>query len=324
MKKTLICFMALFVLLSLAFYGCSHSAPTSPVTTAPDVAYSDLSAVPAGTFLQEDFSGNSFTATVSAFKIGKYQVTYALWYPVYQWAVTNGYTFANAGMEGNAGTAGAAPTAAKYQPVVGVNWRDAIVWCNAYSQISGLTSVYYSDSALTKPIKDSTNGAYGNSLNAAAGSFDEPYVNWSVNGYRLLTESEYKYAASYINGTNWTPYNWSSGATADCSNLSAIEAVAWFADNCSATQAVGGKNPNAIGLYDMTGNVNEWCWDWYGSYPASATVNYRGGTSSNMGRMLLGLSYTCSAPADMGVGFRGSDPPFDTLNDDGFRVAKSY
>jgi hypothetical protein len=82
---------------------------------------------------------------LSSFRIAKYETSYELWYEVKQWATDaarggNKYTFANAGREGHDGTAGALPSStctAKTEPVTGINWRDAIVWCNAYSEMDG-------------------------------------------------------------------------------------------------------------------------------------------------------------------------------------------
>ena len=95
----------------------------------------EMVSVTGGTFTQSE----SFNHTISDFSIGKYEVTYELWNTVYTWANNNGYSFANAGKEGHDGTIGADPTAAKYEPVTAINWRDTIVWCNAYSEKSGRT-----------------------------------------------------------------------------------------------------------------------------------------------------------------------------------------
>jgi len=300
--------------------------PTFTPTTVGVVDSSALVSVPGGTYTQTDTGGNSFQHTISAFKMGKYQVTYDLWYTVYTWAIANGYTFQNAGVGGYNGTVGAAPTTAKYQPVTTINWRDAIVWCNAYSQKSGLTPVYCSDAGLTTAIKDSRNGSYVININTTPGSFDNPYVNWSTNGFRLPTEGEYQYAASYKDGTNWTPYNYASGATADYTNAAATDLVGWgYVNSGGDTKAVGGLAANALGIYDMSGNVFEWCFDWYGTYPTTASTNYRG-PASGSSRVYRGGD--CSnGEIHLQVGFRNdvnNSPPGIEQYYYGFRFARAY
>ena len=245
-----------------------------------------LVSVPGGTFTQTDGT-NSFSHTISAFKIGKYEVTYDLWYTVHLWAISNGYTFANAGMEGSNGPIGDAPTAAKYEPVTTVSWRDVIVWCNAYSEKSGLAACYTYSAAIIRDSRDT---------NATA--CDNAVCTWSNNGYRLPSEGEWQYAASYKDGSSWTPYNYASGATANYSYAIATGNVAWYSDNSWVnthyiTHNAGGKNANALGIYDMSGNVFEWCWDWYAAYPGTST-NYRGAASGS-GRVIRGGSYDSDA-----------------------------
>ena len=108
----------------LIITGCKKSSsPAAPSNTpTPIASYTDLASVPGGTFTQTD-GISSFSHTISAFKIGKYLVTYDLWYKIYQWAILNGYTFADSGLEGSSGNVGA-PDAGKYQPVTDINWRD--------------------------------------------------------------------------------------------------------------------------------------------------------------------------------------------------------
>jgi len=296
---------------------------TATPSPTPIASYIDLVSVPGGTYTQTDTFSHSFSHTISAFKMGKYLVTYDLWYAVYQWAIANGYTFTNAGKEGAAGTSGAAPTIEKYQPVTTINWRDAIVWCNAYSQEMGLIPVYCSDSGFTTAIKRSETGSYATTINTTAGSFDNPYVNWSANGYRLPTEGEYQYAASYKDGTSWTPYNYASGATADTTDATATGLVAWYNVNSgAATHNVGVKTANALGIYDMSGNVYEWFWDWYGIYPTTASTNYKG-IASGSDRVVRGGH--CDDGADsLQVGYRVNSFPYGAGGGVGFRFARTY
>ena len=277
--------------------------------------------VPGGTFSQVPTSGNTFEHTITGFKMGKYEVTYELWHTVYVWAIANGYQFANAGQEGNDGTIGASPTSAKYEPVTQINWRDAIVWCNAYSQMDGKTPVYCSDSGFATPIKDSRDGSYASSVNTTAGSFDNPYVNWNATGYRLPTEGEWQYAASYKDGSSWTKYTWASGATAAFPDTTATGLVAWYSDNSgSETKTVGTKRANALGIHDMSGNVWEWCWDWSSTLPTTAQNNYRG-PASGSARTLRGGGYYGGADYLM-VGIRGDGKfPYREFYAFGFRLA---
>ena len=277
--------------------------------------------VPAGTYTQTSHLGQSFEHTLSAFKMAKYEVTYALWKSVHAWATNNGYAFANPGREGHDGTIGASPTDARYEPVTYINWRDAIVWCNAYSQKSGLSPVYCSDSGCTMPIKDSRDGAYVSTINTTAGSVDTPYVNWNAKGYRLPTEGEWQYVASYKDGSSWTPYDWASGATGPYTDPTATSMVAWYAT--TGTQAVGTKAANGLGIYDMSGNVWEWCWDWEGGWPVVSTTDYAGPASGG-NRILRGGSYGESIADHSRIGFRYQRYPYLEFYSYGFRLARNW
>ncbi len=202
------------------------------VTNAPPPA------APSGMVLVQ---GGSFTnigngaITVSSFYIGKYEVTWAEWQTVRTWAAANGYDIGSVG-------AGSATN----HPVQTVNWYDCVKWCNARSQKEGRTPVYYTDEGLTLIYK-------------AEQVFD-PYVNASANGYRLPTDDEWEFAAR--GGTQSQGDEYSGG--------NAVNAVAWYSGNSGGgDQAVGTKTANELGLYDMSGNVWEWCFDWYPGYEGS-------------------------------------------------------
>ena len=287
--------------------GSSYTMGASNVTLyAKWRDYREIVSIIGGTYIQTD-GGSSFSHTISSFFMGKYQVTYELWYAVRQWAISNGYTFANAGIEGNWGTDGALPTAAKFQPVTTVSWRDCIVWCNAYSQMSLLTPCYTYSSVVIKDSRDSNPTACDNAV-----------CNWSANGYRLPSEGEWQYVAS---NKGATPSNYASGATADYNNATECQRVAWYSANSSSmTHDVGTKAANALGLYDMSGNVWEWCWDWYGDYPGTST-DYRGAGS---GSYRIGRGGSCNSSSNtLRVGDRRHDYPYDGYNSYGFRIARS-
>ena len=313
MKKTVSFFILAVIAVLSVMTGCQKSSSDIPEATpvpTPAGGSSALISVPGGTFAQTD-GASSFSHTVSAFKIGKYEVTYDLWYAVYQWAVAHGYAFKNTGGEGNSFTYGAAPGAARYQPVTLINWRDMIVWCNAYSEKSGLNACYTYTSAV---IKDS------NDANAAA--CDNAVCAWANNGYRLPSEGEWQYVASYNGGSSWTPYNYASGATADYTDASATGLVAWYSVNSGgATHTVGGKNANGLGICDMAGNVMEWCWDWDGTYPGTST-DYRGPASGSY-RVIRGGSFYYDA-SHLPVGYRDYVSTNGILGSIGFRIARTY
>lgn len=291
--------------------------------------YAYMVSVPGGTYTQEDISGNGFEHTINGFHMGKFEVTYGLWYKVKEWADTNGYTFANAGREGNDGTNGAAPTVASNEPVTMVNWRDCIVWCNAYSEMSGFSPVYCSDSGHTTAIRDSSDGSYGSGISSAAGSFDNPYINMNADGYRLPTEGEWQYAASYIDGTSWLSPDHVSGDTSsycypnDSGVSTVYEEYCWhYGNSGSTTRDAGTRLPNQLGIHDMSGNVWEWCQDWQGVWPTGAENGYLGPTNGSS-RMTRGCSFNFTSES-LQIGVRPATPaPYLESANDGFRLVRT-
>jgi formylglycine-generating enzyme required for sulfatase activity len=282
------------------------------------VIFKEMVAVTGGSFNQQS-SGESYSNSVSGFSIGKYEVSYALWYAVRQWGATNGYTFANQGNEGSSDRSGERPTLRLYEPVTTINWRDAIVWCNAYSEASSLTPVYYQDSERTIPLKNSQGTE---AINTTTGSTDNPHMAWEADGFRLPTEGEWQYAASYQNGIAWTHHTWASGASAGTDDSIATKTVAWFLDdgNQYRTKMIGTKKANLLGIHDMSGNAWEWCHDWHAAYLAGTQTDYKGpDTGSN--RIRRGGSFDDGAEI-LGVGFRSGWSPADTFKSFGLRVVR--
>jgi sulfatase modifying factor 1 len=284
---------------------------------------------PSGSFTSDDstVSGNTDLpaniSVTSAYWIAQTDVTYQLWSAVYTWATTtaaNKYTFANAGVEGSSGTAGAAPTTDNNQhPVTTVSWRDAMVWCNAlteyYNATNGtsLACVYCTDTTYGTPIRSVDTSS---TITTTAGTEDNPCVNSSAKGFRLPTSGEWELAARYQDGTNWTPGDHVSGDTSgycEYSGISSTESTifgnyAWYHDNSStSTHPVGQKTANALGLYDMSGNVMQWCFDWYPGFSARVA---RGGDWS-------------SFPYNLRLGLVGGESPNRVDNETGFRPVRA-
>ena len=270
---------------------------------------------------------------LSPYKLGKTEVPYEVWYEVRTWAESNGYAFANKGREGSNGSDGAAPTELnKKHPVTCVSWGDCIVWCNAYTHKTNNAEsecIYRKSKTDTTVLKDATKGS----------AYYAAYADMSKKGFRLPTEAEWEYAARWQSestnaeqyGEVWlTKLNSASGAKADWDNADETKAVAWYWDNSdSKTHPVGEKRKNALGLHDMSGNVWEWCFDWYddptvndAAYTSGGFVVDPQGAASGNCRVGRGGGWSYYALGCV-VGGRFLDYPFHSSNGVGFRVAMS-
>jgi formylglycine-generating enzyme required for sulfatase activity len=132
--------------------------------------------------------------------------------------------------------------------------------------------------------------------------------------FRLPTEAEWEYAARGGASTSSATYAGSDN----------IDEVAWYGSNSgNTTHPVGQKKANKLGLYDLSGNVYEWCADWYGAYSSAAQTNPTGSaTASGYGRVIRGGGWD-EYDSSCRVAFRRFDSPDNTLFSEGFRLARS-
>ena len=323
--------------------------------------------------LGEDLLEVPYTTNVKPFRLAMYETSYNTWYEVLKWAEKKGYTIANKGAEGmyggpgdekcmNPNGEGAEPKLVE-MPVTSLTWRDAMVWCNALSEMQNLKPVYCTDKDFKTPLRDST-GVAVNDLKKYAikpGEVDNPYVNKNANGFRLPYVREWEYAArkrpdtSAISGRNVSGDDsgamFSPTAIEEMNEISfpiskIYEKYIWWRKNSAGeakltasglddttanlktltgnnsigtyrTHLSGGKLPNHLGFYDMSGNIPEWCFDYnvtYGSKLKFHTMRaFRGGDTANQSDALNQFHSSGNKGGQI-VGIKGG----------GFRIAQNH
>ncbi len=237
------------------------------VALTPDRSALPMVPVPAGTFTMGDqhdewvVSQPTHSVTVDGFWMAATPVTIGQWHVGHQWAKANEYEIEPL-------TGGSGPG---NHPVSSVSWYDAVKWCNARSEMEGMTPCYTVNGEVYR-----------------TGQRDDVVCDWNADGYRLPTDAEWERAAR---GGTSTRFPWGDRISHSNANYSAhctdgeltfpyddgpCGRPPEYGNNWPPTSPVHAYPPNAYGLYDVIGNVLEWVWDWYAPYTDSPKVNPRG------------------------------------------------
>jgi formylglycine-generating enzyme required for sulfatase activity len=270
---------------------------------------SDLVKITGGTFQMGDSYGDGsndekpvHTVSVSTFYMGKKEVTFDEYDAYCDATGTTKPDDVNWGRG--------------QRPVINVNWYDAVEYCNWRSRKERLTSVYTIDKTNKDPNNQNTSDTQKWTVS----------VNWNANGYRLPTEAEWEYAAReggkkvrFGNGKD----------TADPSEIN-FDASAAYKKEYSVvgeyrqkTVPAGSFSPNRLGLYDMSGNVWEWCYDWYdkGYYGQGNGADNPKGATGGKSRCVRGGSWA-DDPSNCRAAFRVDGDPIVRSLTVGFRVVR--
>jgi len=286
------------VLCACLFVACGSSpSPSAGNTTSPVASSAKTHEIPEMVLIK----GGTFTigsppeetssfhderpqheVTLANFYISKYEITQKEWKEV---------------MENNPSN-----FTGDELPVEKVSWYDALIFCNKLSMKRGLKPAYRIAGS-TDPSSWGTAPVFP----AVSEVWDAVEIVKGANGYRLPTEAQWEYACR---AGATTPFNTGDNVTADQANYDGRYPYKKYPQGKyrQTTTPVGTFDPNAWGLYDMHGNVWEWCWDWHGNYVGDAQTESqgavigayrvaRGGSWQNNARFLRSASRGSSAPA---------------------------
>ena len=255
--------------------------------SSPDLKKNKMILVEGGTFNMGSTEGQRngkpvHSVTVDSFWMSQYEVTQAEWEAV---MLNNPSYYKDANL-----------------PVEQVSWYDCVDYCNKRSIAEGLKPVYTIDKTKNDPnIKSS-----GDNLKWVV------TMDRKANGYRLPTEAEWEYAAK--GGKLSKGYQYAGSDNAD-------EVGCYYDNSDETTHLVGEKKANELGMYDMSGNVWEWCWDWYDSYTPLAVSNPVGAMLGSY-RVYRGGSWDSNSDR-LRCAYRSYYLPYYRYNFVGFRLVRT-
>ena len=308
---------------SVTYKGTTYS-DTFTITKTVDGAVAvampaDFKKITAGSFKRKESSTSATAYTVTLtkdFYMCDHEVTQKEWFDLMGKTQADLISAVSGGVDKGTGDD---------YPVYYVNWYQAIAYCNKKSAAEGLTPCY-----TVSGVSDSDWGtlAFTRIPTSRDSAWDAATFNSSADGYRLPTEAEWVYAAlgDYKDDPNWNGYGDSSNSTvkvfAGYNGSNSIGDYAWHSGNAGSQTHETKTTPNAnsYDLYDMSGNVFEWCWDWTGNYDSADVTDPIGASGSY--RIKRGGSWASSA-VGCSVTNRDNSDPSGRNNGIGFRVVRN-
>lgn len=324
MKKILFIVMIMMFSTLSCFDGINDAYNTK---SGPSMVF-----VSGGTFQRD--SGAANISTVSSFYMSQFEVTRAQYVAVTGLADITDPTWL-----------GKAPTTDSPRTIV--NWYGALVFCNRLSMLEGRTPVYTIAGSTDPSVWIAATGGVipiDNVTPTNNAIWNAVVANFHVDGYRLPTEMEWMWAAmggnsdskagDIASGVNILGYTkLFAGSTG--TNLTGDYAVFGFGSSdlgrttTERTNPVGSKLPNEIGLYDMSGNVWEWCWDRFDGvndkdpYTITGLRSDYSGPDSGTTRVIRGGTYESDISVGrLNVEYRQGTSPYGRGSDGGFRVVR--
>lgn len=295
MKKQIGLFATVLFAVSTLILGCKIDVHTGGL--------GEMVLIPSGTFQMGSNKGvdankpvHEVTITKS-FYIGKYEITQAEYEKYCSYGENKPSSRDGIG---------------ENHPAYYVSWYAALVYCNKRSIAEGLTPCY---SILNSTVPDE----WGPVPTSSDSTWDAVECDWNANGYRLPTEAEWEYAARA--GDNTVDSLIWSGT----SDENEYNDYVWHGDNSlNTTNEVGRKKANNFDLYDMCGNVQELCWNWYTSTYDTTLEGGMDPIGANLGtkRVIRGGSWGTFI-AQCAVSTRSSVSPYNCRSNIGFRVVRS-